>query len=60
MFIGWKGQLILLLTSIRNVVILNKFCPHRLVWLGRVLLMHVTPVQIRLGVRIWFTLMERT
>ena len=39
-------------------IVLSKFCPHRLAWLGRVLLMHVTPVQIRLGVRFWFTLIE--
>ena len=41
---------ILSLTSIRNVVILSKFCPHRLAWSGRVLLRHVTGVQIPLGV----------
>ena len=48
-------EFILLLTSVENMIVLNKFCPHRLAWLGRVLLRHVTPVQIRLGVRFWLT-----
>jgi hypothetical protein len=56
----WRDEFIPHTRVCRDLMQESKFRPHRLAWLGRLLLRQKTPVQIRLGLPVFVPKFQAT